>query len=110
MKKIAHIAAREFVATVGTRGFIVGLLVMPAVITVLAIAAPRLFSQRNFRVQGQVAIVDPTGSVVNELRTAVDPATIAARRAEEARRALAAAPAGASPAGRERSAQRASRH
>ena len=92
MRKVAYIAAREFVATVGTKGFLVGLLLMPAVITVLAISAPRLFSPRNFRVQGQVAIVDPTGSVVNELRTAVDPATITARRAEETRRALAAAP------------------
>jgi len=93
MRKVAYIAAREFVATVATKGFLVGLLLMPALITVLAIAAPRLFSPRNFRIQGQVAIVDPTGSVVSELRTALDPATIAARRAEEARRALAAAPA-----------------
>jgi ABC-type Na+ efflux pump permease subunit len=92
MRKVAYIATREFVATVGTKGFLVGLLIMPAVVTVLAIAAPRLVSQRNFRVQGQVAIIDPTGGVTNELRTAVDPATIAARRAEEARRALAAAP------------------
>ena len=93
MRKVAYIAAREFVATVGTKGFLIGLLIMPAIVTVLAIAAPRLFSQRNFHVQGQVAIVDPTGAVANELRTAVDPATITARRAEDTRRALAAAPA-----------------
>ena len=30
MKKIAYIAARDFVATVATKGFIVGLLIMPA--------------------------------------------------------------------------------
>ena len=78
---------------------------MPAVDRGLAIASPRLFGQRNFRVQGQVAIVDPTGSVVNELRTAVDPATITARRAEDARRALAGGAGGRSPDGRERSAQ-----
>jgi ABC-2 type transport system permease protein len=93
MKKIAHIAVREFVGTVATRGFILGLLILPAVIALMAIAAPRLFSQRNFRVQGQVAIVDPTGLVTARLRTAVDPVTIVARRAEDARRALAAAPA-----------------
>jgi ABC-type Na+ efflux pump permease subunit len=93
MRKVAHIAAREFVATVATKGFLVGLLLMPAVIMTLAIASPRLFSQRNFLVQGQIAIVDPTGAVTNELRTAVDPGTIEARRAENARRALAAAPA-----------------
>jgi ABC-2 type transport system permease protein len=93
MKKIFHIAGREFVSTVATKGFIVGLLVMPALIAVIAIAAPRLFGQRNFRAQGQIAIVDPTGAVAGELMTAVDPATIAARRAEDARRALAGAPA-----------------
>ena len=93
MRKVVHIATREFAATVATKGFIVGLLLMPAVITAMAIAAPRLFSQRNFRVQGQIAIVDPTGVVGAELRTAIDPKTIETRRAEDARRALAAAPA-----------------
>jgi ABC-2 type transport system permease protein len=93
MKKIGHIAMREFVATVATKGFIVGLLLMPAVGTLLAIAAPRLFGPRSFPVEGQIAIVDPTGVVTNELRAAVDPATIAARRAEDARRVLAGAPA-----------------
>jgi ABC-type Na+ efflux pump permease subunit len=93
MKKIFHIAGREFVSTVATKGFIIGLLVMPALIAVIAIAAPRLFGQRNFRAEGQIAIVDPTGVVANELRTAVDPATIAARRVEDARRGLANAPA-----------------
>jgi ABC-2 type transport system permease protein len=93
MKKIAHIAAREFVGTVATRGFILGLLILPAVITLMAIAGPRLFTQRNFRVQGQVAIVDRTGLVSARFRTAVDPVTIMERRAEDARRALAGAPA-----------------
>ncbi|MEO8256422.1 MAG: ABC transporter permease [Acidobacteriota bacterium] len=92
MRKVGHIALREFAATVGTKGFLIGLLLMPAVITVMAIASPRLFNQRNFRVQGQLAIVDPTGAVTSELRTAVDPATITARRQEETRRLLAAAP------------------
>jgi ABC-2 type transport system permease protein len=92
MKKIVHVAAREFVATVATKGFIFGLLIMPAIITLLAIAGPRLFGQRNFRAQGQIAIVDPTGAVAAQLRAAVDPKMLAARRAADARRALAAAP------------------
>ena len=93
MKKVFHIAAREFVGTVATKGFIIGLLLMPALITMIAIAAPRLFGQRNFRAQGQIAIVDPTGVVTAELRTAVAPATLETRRAEDAQAALAAAPA-----------------
>ena len=94
MKKIGHIAAREFLTTVMTRGFLIGLLLMPALITIMVILGPRLFSQRNFRAQGQVAVVDVTGIVVAELRAAVDPKAIAARREADARRALAQAPEG----------------
>jgi len=92
MRKIGHIAAREFMATVATRGFIVGLLIMPAMITLFAIAGPRLFSQRSFQAVGQIAIVDPTGVVAGQLRATLDPAAIAARREKEARLALSQAP------------------
>ena len=94
MKKIGHIAAREFLTTVMTRGFLIGLLLMPALITLMVILGPRLFSQRNFRAQGQIAIVDATGVVAVELRAAVDPKAIAARREADAGRALAQAPEG----------------
>jgi ABC-type Na+ efflux pump permease subunit len=94
MKKIGHIAAREFLATVGTRGFILGLLVVPASIALVVALGPRLFRPRNLQVQGQVAIVDPTGRVAAELRSALDPRTIAERRRAIARQALAAVPDG----------------
>ena len=51
---------------------------MPALILLVAIAAPRLFSQRTFLVEGQIAVVDPTGLVAPALRAGVDPAAIAA--------------------------------
>jgi ABC-2 type transport system permease protein len=92
MKKIGHIAARDFLATVGTRGFIFGLLVVPASIALVISLSPRLFRPRDFQVQGQVAIVDPTGRVTAELRSALDPRTIAERRRAIARQALAAVP------------------
>jgi ABC-2 type transport system permease protein len=92
MKKIGHIAARDFLATVGTRGFIFGLLVVPASIALVISLSPRLFRPRDFQVQGQVAIVDPTGRVTAELRSALDPHTIAERRRAIARQALAAVP------------------
>jgi ABC-2 type transport system permease protein len=92
MKKIGHIAARDFLATVGTRGFIFGLLVVPASIALVISLSPRLFRPRDFQVQGQVAIVDPTGRVTAELRSTLDPRTIAERRRAIARQALAAVP------------------
>jgi ABC-2 type transport system permease protein len=92
MKKIGHIAARDFLATVGTRGFIVGLLVVPVSIALVISLSPRLFRPRDFQVQGQVAIVDPTGRVTAELRGTLDPRTIAERRRAIARQAMAAVP------------------
>ncbi|MPY87196.1 MAG: hypothetical protein GEU99_04670 [Luteitalea sp.] len=92
MRRIAHVAVRDFVATVGTRGFVIGLLLVPAIITVAVALGPRLFNARNLRVEGQIAIVDPTGRVTPELRAALDPRAMAARRTKEAGRALADAP------------------
>ncbi len=60
MSKVWQIAVREFVATVFTRAFIIGLLVMPALITLGVLLGPRLFAQRAVSVEGQLAVVDPT--------------------------------------------------
>jgi hypothetical protein len=50
-------------------------------------------NQRSAEVHGQIAVVDPTGRVTTELRHTLAPPAIAARRADLARRAVAAAPA-----------------
>jgi len=92
MRRIGYIALREFLATVATRGFIVGLLVMPAMLVVAFAVAPRLMAQRGQQVRGQVAVLDRTGMVGAELRATLAPEAIAARREEAARRALASAP------------------
>jgi ABC-type Na+ efflux pump permease subunit len=63
MSKVWLIAAREFVATVFTKGFIIGLLVVPVVGAIMALVGPQLFGNRNFLIEGQVAIIDPTGVV-----------------------------------------------
>ncbi len=59
MKKILLIASREFIATVSTKAFIIGLLIMPLMIGVAAIVFPRLLNPRNFKTRGEVAIIDP---------------------------------------------------
>jgi ABC-2 type transport system permease protein len=92
MRRVAYIAAREFLATVGTRGFIIGLLIVPASIALAFALGPRLFRPRNLQVQGQVAIVDPTGRVATEFRTTLDPQRIAKRRQAFTSQALAAMP------------------
>jgi len=104
MKKVGLIAAREFMAAVMNKGFVIGLLIMPAMVAVLAFVAPRLMNATRTQITGEVAVIDPTGQVLPDLRSALDPANIARRRAEAAARALASAPeavrslAGAAPA------------
>lgn len=91
MRRIALVAGREFVATINSRAFIIGLLLVPAIIALGAMLGPRLFNSR-LQLRGDVAVIDPTGLVASELRTALDARQIMARRAEQARQALAQAP------------------
>ena len=93
MKRIARIAAREFLATVLTRGFVIGVLLLPGLLAIAFALGPRLLNQGSAVVHGQIAVVDPTGRVAAHLRAAITPQAIAARRADAARRAIAAAPA-----------------
>ena len=93
MKKILLVAQREFIATVSTKAFIVGLLIMPLMFAVIAIIFPRLLNPRNFRTSGEVAIVDPSGRALADVRHAFSPERVAERREEQARQALNQAPA-----------------
>ena len=54
MTKIFHIARREFFATVMTRGFLIGLLMMPAVLAIAFAVGPRLMTQQTRPVEGAV--------------------------------------------------------
>src|SRR5689334_7662086 len=79
MSKVLQIATREFVATVFTKAFIIGLLVLPTIVGVLSLIGPKLFGpDRNFAIAGQLAVVDPTGKVIPELRAALTKGTPAA--------------------------------
>jgi ABC-2 type transport system permease protein len=82
MQRIWMVAARDFTATVSGKGFLVGLLIVPVVIVLLIVLGPRILNSRSPDIVGQVAVVDPTGSVSSELRAALAPTAIAARRAQ----------------------------
>jgi ABC-2 type transport system permease protein len=92
MNNILTIARREFLATVATRAFIIGLLILPAIIAIFALVAPRLFSQKNYQIKGEIRVIDSTGRITPELQKTFDRERIAARRAEEARKALSNVP------------------
>ena len=71
MKKVWQIAGREFVATVFTKAFFIGLLIVPLIGVVLVLVGPRLFGDRNLTIEGEIAVIDPTGLVLPEVRAAI---------------------------------------
>ena len=93
MTRILHVALRDFLATVTTKTFIAGLLVAPAIGAVMLVVGPRIFDDRGYRVEGEYAVVDPTGAVLPAMRAALDPEAVARRRRDEFRRGLDDAPA-----------------
>jgi ABC-2 type transport system permease protein len=95
VRKIGLVAKRDFVATVATKGFVFGLLIVPAIFALFALVGPRVMDARSPQVVGDVAIIDSTGRVAGELRASLAPSAIEARRSADARRAMAQAAPGA---------------
>ena len=93
MKRILLVAQREFIATISTKAFVIGLLIMPLMIAVLAVVFPRLLNPRNFKTRGEVAVIDPSGRAMADIRAAFSPERMAERREELARQVLNQAPA-----------------
>jgi ABC-2 type transport system permease protein len=86
MSRILDVARRDFTATVGSKGFIIGLLFMPVLMLLFVVLGPRIMNARSPQVRGEIAVMDLSGRVTPELRTALDPAHIAALKVEEAKR------------------------
>jgi ABC-2 type transport system permease protein len=80
LQRIRLVAAREFLVTVSSKGFLFGVLVMPLIIVALIALIPKLLNQRGAHVQVEVALIDHSASLSATLRTELAPAAIAARR------------------------------
>ena len=93
MKRVWLVAQREFLAAVMNKGFVIGLLVMPVVVGLLIMVMPRLMRAQGSQIRGEVAVIDPTGQIVDGLRAALTQEAITKRRTDVARRALENAPA-----------------
>lgn len=89
--KVFHVARREFLATVLTRGFLIGLLIMPALLAISFTVVPKLMAQRQRPIEGIVAVVDPTGKLAAPLAAAAEPEAVGARRAADTAGAVPAA-------------------
>jgi ABC-2 type transport system permease protein len=92
MTRVWLVASREFMAAVANKGFVIGLLVMPAVFALLFTLMPRLMDSQGEQIRGEVRVIDQTGQIFEGLRTALTPAAITRRRLESTRRVLDNAP------------------
>jgi len=61
MSRTIQVAKREFVATVATKGFIIGVLVFPAIMVGIVALIPLLISDEAPKVVGEVVVVDRSG-------------------------------------------------
>ena len=86
MKKIMLVAVREFVATVSTKAFILGVLFTPLLLLALAVFLPKLMNDAPPKVAGEIAVIDPTGVVGRAVGVQLSPEALAARRQERQRR------------------------
>lgn len=89
MRRILLIAVRDFLATVLRKGFLVGVLLMPVLGVAVSLLVPKILSGRAPPVQGELLLVDPTGVVAEDLRAALAPQAIEARRAAKRKQQLA---------------------
>jgi ABC-type Na+ efflux pump permease subunit len=80
MNKIVHVAQREFLSTVATKGFIIGVLLTPVLIGVAILAIGFMMDEEAPRVEGELAVIDPTGAVFEKLSSYLAPERIAERR------------------------------
>lgn len=73
MLKTIWVAWREFIATVATKGFLLGVILPPLIMTGAIVLMPILMNQAAPKVVGHVAIIDKTGVVAQRLLPAFTP-------------------------------------
>jgi len=81
------IAFREFASTALTKSFIIGGFVVPVAITaIMAVALPALINKEAPKVTGEVAVIDLSGAVAEDIADRLSPESLAAERQETAER------------------------
>jgi ABC-2 type transport system permease protein len=86
--RIRLVAAREFLVTVTSKGFLIGVFVMPLIGLALSVAIPKIMNQRGAQIDVEVALIDTRGELADTLRRELDPAVIIARRTAGRRAAM----------------------
>jgi len=72
MRKVYLVAEREFGSVVRRSGFLIGILIVPVMMT-LALLAPRFIERSAPVLEGTIAVVDPTRVITGMLSSASEP-------------------------------------
>jgi ABC-2 type transport system permease protein len=88
VRRTMLVARREFVSTVMTKGFVVGVLVLPLVMLLVILLVPLLVSMKPPRVTGSIAVVDRSGAVLPLIEQKLDPAAMAEDIRRRAQRSM----------------------
>ena len=80
MNKILQVARREFVATVMTRAFLFGLLIVPLMMAAALWLLPKLINQKAPAIEGEIAILDRSGALTDAVQQNLSPEGFASRR------------------------------
>lgn len=88
MNRVIWVAWREFVATALTKGFLIGVVMTPAMALVVLGAMALLHTLEGPKLVGVVALVDRSGAVAQHLQWRFDPDAAAEQAQLESREAL----------------------
>src|SRR5262245_50733773 len=91
MVKMLHVAIREFLATVLTKGFLFGIIMMPVMILIAIVGMSVLMKNAGPKVEGTVAVIDRTGKVGPGIVERFTPEAIQKEQEEAAAKATEAA-------------------
>ena len=84
MTKVLRVAVREFIATAVTKGFIIGAFVVPMLlVAVMGFVFPLLLNEKAPEVRGTLAVIDPTGRLIDEIAKRLSPEAIAERNRDD---------------------------
>ncbi len=81
-RKVLQVASREFLSTAATKAFVFGVLILPAMMSVLIFVLPRVMTATPPAVRGRVLVIDPTGRLVPSLAEALSPEAFIERSRE----------------------------
>lgn len=93
MNKIVQIAQREFLATVLTKGFLIGILAVPVLTFAMILILPLLINQKTPKISGEIAILDRSGVLFERVAPQLTADAFAQRRRASEERLHAIMPA-----------------